>query len=147
MTDIWRICKLAGAAVISFIWGLHAVIQLLLYGMAIDIATGVIAGWVEGRISSDVSRRGIGRKVLILLGVAAAEIASRHVDIEISVPWGGSWSLGAAVAGYYCIHEAISIVENMHRAGVPLPPFVTDRLEQLRQVADESEVSHVQRPH
>lgn len=131
----------------SFVLGLHAVIQLLLYGIAIDIATGLIAGWVEGRISSDVSRRGIGRKVLILLGVAAAEIASRHVGIEIAVPWGGNWSLGAAVAGYYCIHEAISITENMHRAGVPLPRFVVDRLAQLRQMADDSELSNVQRPH
>ncbi|GIU74775.1 MAG: hypothetical protein KatS3mg004_1862 [Bryobacteraceae bacterium] len=134
MTDIWRLFKLVTAALISAFLGLHVVIQLLVYAIAFDIATGVVAGWVEERVSSEISRKGMARKLMILLGVAAAEVAGRHAHLEIAVPWGGTWGLGAAIAAYYCIHEAISICENLARAGVPLPEFVMKRLQELQRL-------------
>lgn len=130
--DFWRVGKAACAALISLWLGLHVMIQLLVYAIAFDIATGLVAGWIDRQISSDFGRRGVAKKTLILLAVAAAEIAGRHAGMEITVPWGGTWGLGAAVAGYYAIQEAISITENLARAGVPLPQFVVDRLRQLR---------------
>jgi toxin secretion/phage lysis holin len=130
--ELWRWVKWMFAALISFIGGLHTMIQLLIYAIAFDLATGIMAAWIEGRVSSDVSRRGVGRKVLILLGVAAAEITGKIAGLEIAVPWGGVWGLGAAVAAYYSIHEGISIAENIGRAGVPLPRFLVDRLQKLR---------------
>jgi len=136
MTDMWRMAKAALAAVLSAFLGLHMMIQLLVYAIAFDIATGLIAAWIAREISSDVSRRGIARKVLMLLGVAAAEVFGRMSGLEVSVPWGGTWGLGAAVAGYYAIHEAISIVENLVRAGVPVPQFIVNKLARLRESAD-----------
>jgi toxin secretion/phage lysis holin len=147
MTDMWRLAKAALAAVLSAFLGLHMMIQLLIYAIAFDIATGLIAGWIAREISSDVSRRGIARKVLVLLGVAAAEVFGRMSGLEVSVPWGGTWGLGAAVAGYYAIHEAISIVENLVRAGVPAPQFVIDRLMQLRQATETKRGDHVSGTH
>lgn len=130
--DFWRVCKAAVAALISLWLGLHVMIQLLVYAIAFDIATGLVAGWIDRQISSDFGRRGVAKKTLILIAVAAAEVAGRHAGMEITVPWGGTWGLGAAVAGYYAIQEAISIAENLARAGVPLPEFVMERLKQLR---------------
>jgi len=112
-------------------------IQLLVYAIGFDILTGLMAAWMEKTIDSSVSRRGIAQKVLILLGVAAAETAGRHLGVMVTAPWGGTWGLGAAVAGYYCIHEALSITKNLARAGVPLPEWALDRLKQLKAVADE----------
>lgn len=133
-TEIWRICKGILAAAFSAFFGLHVMIQLLVYAIGFDLATGLIAGWVNREISSEVGYRGMARKLLILLGVAAAEIAGRHIGMELAMPWGGTWGIGAAVAAYYTIQEAVSITENMSRAGVPLPRFVLDRLEQLKKL-------------
>ena len=134
--DLWKALKISLATALSLFAGLHMMIQLLVYAIAFDLATGVIAGWVDRQISSEIGRKGLAKKVLILLGVAAAEIAGRHIGFEIAVPWGGVWGLGAAVAGYYCVQEAISIVENLSRAGVPLPKFVVERLKQLNEMGD-----------
>lgn len=147
MTDMWRLAKAALAAVLSAWFGLHTMIQLLVYAIAFDIATGLVAGWVTHQISSDISRRGIARKVLVLLGVAAAELFGRMTGLEVSVPWGGVWGLGAAVAAYYAIHEAISIVENLARAGLPVPQFVINRLVQLRRATETKGEDHVASNH
>lgn len=130
--DVLRLCKVVCATLMSLFLGLHVMIQLLVYAIAFDIATGLVAGWIDRQISSELGRRGVAKKTLMLLAVAAAEVAGRHAGLEISVPWGGTWGLGAAVAGYYAIQEAISIAENLARAGVPLPQFVVERLKQLK---------------
>jgi toxin secretion/phage lysis holin len=134
-------------AILALFLSLHVIIQVLVYAIAFDIITGLISAWIRAEISSDVSRRGIGRKALMLIAVAAAELFGRLSGIEVSVPWGGTWGLGAAVAGYYAIHEAISIVENLVRAGVPAPQFIIDRLMQLRQAAETNRGDHVSGTH
>lgn len=132
-----RAAKAAIGAVVAFFLGLHIMIQMLCYAIAFDIATGLIAGWATKTLDSGISRQGISRKVLVLLGVAAAEIMGRTLGAEVTAPWGGTWGLGAAVAGYYCIHEALSITENLARAGVPLPVALVARLHQLKRAVEE----------
>jgi len=128
-----RAGKATVGAVAAFFLGLHVMIQLLVYAIAFDIVTGLIAAWMDKSIDSAVSRRGMGKKLMELLGVAAAEIVGRQLDIEVTAPWGGVWGLGAAVAGYYCVHEALSITENLARAGVPMPDWALGRLKQIVQ--------------
>ena len=142
MESVTRIAKLLAATIAAVFVGLHIMIQLLVYAIGFDILTGLMAAWITKSIDSSVSRRGVGRKVMMLLGVAAAEIAGHHIGLEVSLPWGGTWGLGAAVAGYYCIHEALSITENLARAGVPLPQWMTARLQQLESAASESSIQH-----
>ena len=126
-----RAGKATVGAVAAFFLGLHVMIQLLVYAIAFDIVTGLIAAWMDKSIDSAVSRQGMGKKLMELLGVAAAEIVGRQLDIEVAAPWGGVWGLGAAVAGYYCVHEALSITENLARAGVPMPDWALGRLKQI----------------
>lgn len=135
---IVRAAKAAIGAVVAFVLGLHVMIQLLLYAIAADIATGVIAAWMRSDLDSAVSRKGVGRKVLIILFVSASEIVGRHLNLQASTPWGTQVGLGAAVAGYYCVHEAISIVENLARSDVPIPAFILERLRQWNGRRDET---------
>jgi len=128
--------KAAVAALAAFWIGLHVMIQLLVYAIGFDILTGMVAGWIDRSLDSAISRRGVARKVMVLIGVAASEVAGRHLGLQVPVPWGGTWGLGAAVAAYYCIHEGLSIVENLARAGVPLPEWVLVRLRQLGGAAE-----------
>lgn len=132
MFDIWRAVKTAVAAITSFFLGLHVMVQLLVYAILLDIIVGLMVAWMERTISSEISRRGIGRKALMLLVVGGGEIISMHTGIEIMTPWGATWGLGAVLASYYAIQEALSITENLARAGVPLPDELVQRLRRLR---------------
>lgn len=137
MDIVVRIFKGLAGAVASFFLGLHAMIQLLVYAIVADIATGILRAWVNKDISSEVTRRGVARKAMILIAVAAAEIAGKYLGFRITMPWGAEWGIGAAVAGYYAVHEAISILENLGAAGVPFPEFLKGRLVRLRETLDE----------
>ncbi len=123
-------------AVAAFFFGLHVMIQLFVWAVLFDILTGLVAAWGEKNISSEFSRKGMSKKTMMVLAVMCAEVVSRSVDLTISSPWGvgSEVSFGAAVAGYYAITEAISITENLSRAGLPLPEFLKSRLDKLREV-------------
>lgn len=128
----WRAVKAGIAAVAAAFAGLNLMIQVLIYAILLDIATGLIKAWGERSIASDISRKGVARKTLMLLAALGGEIAWRMVGLSATAPWGGEISAGAAVAAYYSIHEAVSIAENLAAAGVPLPQFLVDRLKQLK---------------
>jgi toxin secretion/phage lysis holin len=134
MSDLLiRSLKFAAGAAGAFFLGLHWMIHLLLYAILFDVATGMVAAFQSGTLNSTVSRAGVARKIQMLLMVAACEVVSRYLHMDIATPWGGVWGLGAGAAGYYCVHEALSITENLGRSGVPLPGFITARLEKLKE--------------
>lgn len=102
-------------------------VHFLLIFMALDIATGLTAGFVEKKLASDVSYRGLAKKVLVVLLVVAAHMAVKAVGI--------SFDLGSAVAAVYTINEIISIIENCARAGVPVPSVLVQALAKCKRVA------------
>lgn len=126
MEWVGRTIKMAVAAVAGWIGGLHVMIQLLLVAMSIDIVSGLVRAFIEGKVDSSISRRGIGKKGLIILVVAGAEAASRMVSIQMSIPPFGDLSLGAAMAAFYTISETMSIIENTSPY-IPYPPIVLER--------------------
>ena len=91
----------------------------LLFLQVVDIVTGVIAAWIEGKISSAASWVGMGKKVLVILAISMGAVLEPFVGLP----------LGKVVASYYLFTEAISITENLKRAGVPIPKALRDALE------------------
>jgi len=123
--------KWAGA-VLASLWGkLHPLMQSLVVLMALDIASGLIAGYITRSLSSDVSWRGMAKKSLVLLLVAACGVLERAWKLEVP--------LASAVVGFYIVHELISIVENTGRAGLPMPRALTSALRKLRAQTEEGE--------
>lgn len=117
--------------------GLHTMIQLLFWAIILDVLSGLAAAFVRAEISSDVSMRGMTKKAIMLLAVAGGEIVDHHTGMTLVLPWGGQLGLGEALAAYYCVHEAISIVENIGRAGVPMPAWIINRLERMKREVEE----------
>jgi len=118
----------AGAFVLAFFVALNPVYWTLLGFMALDIATGLLAAVATKTLDSTVSFKGITKKMLILLVVVAAALLgsnSQALGLTIAVP------LGEAVAIYYIVNEALSVIENAGRAGVPIPPMLWDALGKL----------------
>ena len=91
--------------------GLPIMVQVLIGMMLLDITTGLLAAYVGNALDSRVSFRGTAKKVIVLLLVAAAA----WLEPAIGVP------LASAVAGFYVVHELMSILENAALAGLPVP--------------------------
>ena len=112
------------AATVAMVWvGLHPLYQALVVLIVADVVTGVLASLATGtKLSSDVSYRGIAKKVMKVLMVGVAAYLEPHA---------GGVPLGPVVAGYWCADELLSIVENYGRAGLPVPKVLRDVLEKL----------------
>jgi len=115
------------ASIVSFWLSISSAVQFLLILMALDYSTGLIAGAIEKKLSSDKAWIGIGRKGLVLLLVTATHVAAKALSIE--------YDLGSLIATAYCVSELISITENCARSGVRVPAKLLELLEKARDIA------------
>jgi toxin secretion/phage lysis holin len=123
--------EIVGGA-IGFVAGvvanLNPVIIALLILISVDVATGFLAAYVRKEITSDATFQGGAKKAIILLVVLSGKWISGFVHVGVD--------LGAALAAYYAVHEAVSILENAARAGVPLPSGLVEALAKAKATAD-----------
>jgi toxin secretion/phage lysis holin len=123
-SGVKAVVGVAGAAIAGLWGGLEMAVQVLVILMAVDVATGMLAAWKERTLSSRNGWQGITiRKATTLLVVAMASAAE---------PLLGGVDAGTFAAGFYCATEALSVIENAARAGVPVPVFLTRALAQLK---------------
>ncbi|OYD06256.1 phage holin family protein [Paludifilum halophilum] len=114
-----------GAGIASFLWGgWSAALGSLLFFVATDYVTGVVAAAKEGQLSSQVGVYGIARKV----GVFAIVALAHMVDQQL----GDGHMFRDGTVAFYLANEALSIIENAGRIGVPIPPKVQEMIETLR---------------
>lgn len=121
----------AAAAVVAGFWGgFHPLIQTLVVLILMDFTSGLLYAWGAGTVSSDASYRGMGKKAMMLLLVGAAH------TYNATQPLG--FDASAAVAGFFCATELISITENAGRLGVPLPKILTAAIAKLKSQMEDS---------
>jgi toxin secretion/phage lysis holin len=101
----------------------EAMHTILLTLVVLDVAAGFTRAFVQKKLSSKESFRGIVRKVLIFLMVALAY----QVDCLLSLE-GATQHI---VIAFYCASEALSIIENVAAAGLPIPDALRAALAQL----------------
>ncbi|EXY06287.1 hypothetical protein BF15_23660 [Bacillus thuringiensis] len=90
---------------------------------AIDYITGVIAAGYNGELKSKVGFKGIAKKVVLFLLVAAATQADAIV--------GSNSALREATIFFFIGNELLSLLENAGRMGIPLPSALTNAVEIL----------------
>lgn len=95
-------------------WGI--LLQILFTFMVVDQCSGLLASFIEGKLNSKVGSKGIARKVLMLLVVAVCHLLDRIFHT-------GNITMDGAIF-FYLGNELLSFIENVGRAGVPLPPKV-----------------------
>lgn len=109
--------------VLSFVFGeLTPAFAVLIALMVIDFFTGLLHAVIERRLNSKTCARGIMKKIFILALVAVAHL----IDVSL----GKAVCMGV-VEFFYIANEAMSIIENAGRAGLPVPKKLTEVLEQL----------------
>lgn len=93
--------------------------------MALDYATGLIGAFIQKKVSSCVGFNGILKKATILIVLIVAVLLDRLLN-------GGTWVFRTLVCYFYIANEAISLMENAVKIGVPVPSRLVDTLEQLK---------------
>ncbi len=113
-------------AVAGYLWGgWSQVLGILLFFVIIDYVTGFIAAAMNGGLNSNVGLKGIAKKVLIFAVVAIAH----QVDVLTGT---GAHIVRDASIAFYVWNEALSILENIGRTGLPLPDRLKQAIEVLR---------------
>ena len=102
-----------------FLGGLDGFLYALLMFVVIDYATGLMAAFVQKKVSSEVGFKGICKKVAIFCLVGIGHVLDTQVIQNGSV-------LRTAV-----------IFENVALIGLPVPKKLKEVLEQLHEEADE----------
>ena len=128
MKEFWNMIQLVFAGLGGwlgwFLGGCDGLIYALLVFVVVDYVTGVLCAISDRALSSEVSFRGLCRKVLIFTLVAIGHILDVYVIGNGSV-------LRTAVIFFYMSNEGISLLENAGHLGLPIPDQLRLVLEQL----------------
>ncbi len=106
------------------VWDIPLVVLVVF--MVLDQLTGVIRGYVNKELSSDVGLKGIARKCVILIILIVAVMLDRLLNT-------GSWMFRTMVAYFYIANEGISLLENCASLGAPIPEKLKNALIQLKE--------------
>ena len=98
---------------------------VLISFMALDYLTGLLKGWFNKTLSSDVASKGIAKKSLILIILIIAVLLDRLLNAD-------TWVFRTLVCYFYIGNEGISLIENLGELGLPIPSKVREALIQLK---------------
>jgi toxin secretion/phage lysis holin len=108
-----------------FFGGFDTGLIVLISFMAMDQMTGLMKGYVNKALSSKTGYRGIMKKAGILLVLIVSVLLDRLIN-------NGTMAFRTLVVYFYVANEALSILENIAKCGVPLPKKLIEVLEQLK---------------
>ena len=113
-----------------FFGGRDGFLMVLLAFMVIDQLSGLAAGWKEHKLSSDTGFTGLLRKGIILAFVGMAHLIDTYILKDTML--GNTEAIRNGVCMFYIANEGISIFENAERLNIPVPAFIRDRLDNLK---------------
>lgn len=108
----------------------NAFIQILVLIVLFDILTGMVNGLKGKKGNSTKGLLGVVKHLLVVLLVIVAYPYMRVMGMSLTA--------NAFVIFYIAVY-GISVTENIGQLGLPLPKFVIDRLEKLRDSADKGD--------
>jgi toxin secretion/phage lysis holin len=104
--------------------GLDNLVAAFAIFMVCDYITGLLAGAKDRKVSSKRAFKGLGKKV----GMITFVIVANQLDI---ITGNTDGFLRDAMLMFLIATEGISIVENLAKMGLKVPPFIVKALEQL----------------
>jgi len=125
MENIFKTIVAFGGAAASFLFGgWSSLLSILLTFVVLDYITGVVAAAKEGKLNSEVGAWGIAKKVGMFAIIAVAHLVDSAV--------GDAHLFRDAAIFFFLANELLSIIENLGRIGVPIPPGLKNAVEILR---------------
>ena len=99
-------------------------------GAMADIITGWIQASINATWDSTKMRKGLFRKGGELLMVVLAFVTEYALQVAAQA------HVATFLSIYIVIMEALSVLENLDQAGVPIPPIIRDRLGKVKHDMD-----------
>ena len=99
-------------------------------GAMADIITGWIQASINATWDSTKMRKGLFRKGGELLVVVLAFVTEYALQVAAQA------HIATFLSIYIVIMEALSVLENLDQAGVPIPPIIRDRLGKVKHELD-----------
>lgn len=106
-------------------------IHIFIILVAFDILTGLVKGMKKNVTNSTKGLTGMIKHLLVVILIITAYPYLSLLGLQ---PYANAFVL------YYIASYAISITENLGQMGVPIPNFVKDRIEKLRDLTDKGDV-------
>lgn len=134
------------ASVVAVWAGFPLAIHALIIFMGFDFLTGIVRAATQGKLSSEVSMKGLLKKAAMLLAVLFVHLMDGLIPQIIGFD---SMELGLEkiFAIYLIFNEIISIVENLDGAGVKFPGPVVAALSKVKKLtpaaATEAEIDEL----
>ena len=136
MKEFWSLIQLGFAAVggwLGYFWGgCDGLLYALLAFVVLDYLTGIMCAIADKKLSSNVSFRGLAKKVLIFVMVGVGHLLDTQILGETGV-------LRTAIIFFYMSNEGLSLVENAAYLGLPVPEKLKLVLQQLHDRSEKNE--------
>ena len=137
MESIWdkviKFVALLGGAVAGIFGEWSALLTVLAVVMVLDYLSGVLVAagghslkTEDGFLDSKAGFRGLAKKGFIVIMVLLATVLDRAIA-------NGTMIFQTATASYYVANESLSILENAALMDLPVPGFIRQALEQMRE--------------
>jgi len=97
----------------------------------IDYVTGILVAISKKQLSSEVGFKGLAKKCWILIMIGVGNLLDKALNT------GGV--IKTLVCSFYIANEGISILENGHNLGIPIPKKVLKVLKTIREKAESEE--------
>lgn len=118
-----------GGVTASLLGGCDILLQALVAVVVLDYITGIIKAVYQKQLSSEIGFRGLLKKVLIFIVIAAANVLEWFVAEEIA--------LREIVMMFFLSNEILSLLENA-AIFIPIPKELKNVLLQLRNGKDDT---------
>lgn len=130
MENVIKYISAVFGAVISFAFGgWSTLLSILLAFVVIDYVSGFVAAGIEGKLNSSNGMRGIAKKVAVFFVVAVAHM------MDVALGYDGH-ILRDATIFFFLANEALSILENAGRIGVPVPGALKKAIDILNEKSE-----------
>jgi len=130
MREFWNVIQFVFTAIGGwlgyFLGGCDGLLYALLVFVVLDYITGVMCAISDHCLNSNVSFKGLCRKVIIFALVGVGHLLDTHVI-------GSGGVMRTAIIFFYLSNEGLSLVENASYLGLPIPEKLRSVLEQLHQ--------------
>ena len=110
--------------------GQNGLIHVLVWMVVLDIATGLVKSFKEKRTNSTTGLFGVIKHLLVVMLTFL---------VAIYVPLFGYKGVAKMFVIYLIVVYAISIAENWVMLGLPMPLFIIEKLEKLKDTMDKGE--------
>jgi len=112
-----------GTTITTILGGWDMALKALVFFVVCDYITGLVAAWKEKALDSNIGLYGIAKKIMLFIPIALGFWLDQILGSDI---------LRSVAVFFYLGNEGLSILENLGRAGVPVPSVILDALQQLK---------------